>query len=54
MSLGHVPFALGVVPAVVLVALGVWMLKRFVKLALLLFVAAGALVLYLRVRHGAS
>lgn len=52
MSLGHVPFALGLVPALVLVALGIWMLKRFVKLALVMFVAAGALVLYLRARHG--
>jgi hypothetical protein len=52
MTLGHVPFALGAVPAVVLVVLGIWMLKKFIKVALLMFAAAGVLVLYLRARHG--
>jgi len=49
---GHVPFALGAVPAVVLVGLGIWMLKKFIKLALVMFAVAGVLFLYLRAKHG--
>jgi hypothetical protein len=52
-GLAKVPVALGPVPLGVLLLVGVWLVRKLVKLAVLLLLLGAGLTLYLRLRHGA-